>query len=301
MAAQAPDWSAGHYETFAAELEPAAERLVELAAPTSGERVLDLATGTGNAALAAARRGALATGVDSAARLLEVARTRAGADGLDAEFLAGDMLEPPVAAESYDLVLSAFGVIFAADPSRALAAVATALRPGGRALVTAWVPDGAISAVLGLFARAVADANDARPAERFPWHEAQAVAELARPYGAKVRVHDEELAIRAASPREYLDLGERDHPLSPSRRAPLERAGTYAATYEEALAILERANEDPDGFLVQPLPGDRAARLSHARQVIRTQRDGQGERRSPASRPALARPPAPPSRACPRR
>jgi SAM-dependent methyltransferase len=250
MAAQAPDWSAGRYETFAAELEPAAERLVELAAPTSGERVLDLATGTGNAALASARRGARATGVDSAARLLEVARMRADAERLDAEFLAGDMLEPPVADESYDLVLSAFGVIFASDRSRAMAAVAKALRPGGRALFSAWVPEGAISAILGVFARAVADANGAQPAERFPWHDAQAVAELARPHGAEVTVHDEELAISGHSPREYLDLGERDHPLSASRRAPLQRAGTYAATYGEALAILEGANEDPDGFLV---------------------------------------------------
>ena len=83
-----PDWDAGRYETFAAELEPAAQRLVELAAPAPGERVLDLATGTGNAALAAARRGARVTGVDSATRLLEVARGRAAAEELAIEFVS---------------------------------------------------------------------------------------------------------------------------------------------------------------------------------------------------------------------
>ena len=111
-----PTGARGRYETFAAELEPAAQRLVELAAPAPGERVLDLATGTGNAALAAARRGARVTGVDCATRLLEVARARAAAEGLAVEFVRGDMLDPPVPAGSYDLALSSFGVTFASRP-----------------------------------------------------------------------------------------------------------------------------------------------------------------------------------------
>ncbi len=245
-----PDWSVGRYETFAAELEPAAERLVELAAPAAGERVLDLGTGTGNAALAAARRGSCVTGVDSAPRLLEVARSRAAAEELEIGFVAGDLLEPPLPAGSCELALSAFAVIFVPDPQRALDAIARVLGPGGRALLTAWVPRGPIDAILGVFARAVAEASGRQAPARFPWHEPDAVAGLAGAHGAEVLAYDEQLQINASSPQQYLELGERDHPLSPARREPLERAGTYAATCERALAVLEDANEDPAGFRV---------------------------------------------------
>ena len=250
MAAQPPDWSAGRYETTASELEPAAERIVELAAPAPGERVLDLGTGTGNAALLAARRGAHATGVDSAARLLEVARARAVAERLDAEFVLGDLLEPPVPNGSFEIALSVFGVIFAADPARAMQGIARALRPGGRALLAAWVPEGPISTMVGAFARAAAQASGREPPPRFEWHEPDAVAELAREFGAEVGSHEEQLEITASSPEEYFELGERDHPMSLAGRPLLERAGTYEATRDRALAILREANEDPGGFRV---------------------------------------------------
>ncbi len=245
-----PDWSGGRYETFADELEPAAKRLVELAAPAPGERVLDLATGTGNAALAAARTGASVIGVDSATRLLEVARSRATAEGLEVEFVPGEMLDPPVPAGSCDLVLSSFGVIFTSEPERALDAIARALKPTGRALLTAWLPQGPIYADLAVFARALAEATGRPLPERFPWHEPQALAGLAAARGARVIAHEERLRITASSPAAYLELGERDHPLSPARRETLERAGTYEATCERAVAVLREANEDPAGFCV---------------------------------------------------
>ncbi len=245
-----PDWSAGRYETFATELEPAARRLVELAAPAPGERVLDLATGTGNVALAAARCGASVIGVDSATRLLEVARSRAAAEELEVEFVSGEMLDPPVPAGSCDLVLSSFGVIFTSEPERALDAIAHALKPGGRALFTAWLPEGPIYADLAVFAEAVAEATGRPAPERFAWHEPEAVAGLPAARGAEVLAHEERLRITARSPEDYLELGERDHPLSPARRETLERAGTYEATCERALAVLREANEDPEGFRV---------------------------------------------------
>src|SRR5690242_14399728 len=78
------DWDMGEYERFAPELEPAAEQLVALAGLRGGERVLDVSCGTGNAAIVAARAGAVVTGVDPAARLLGIARGRAEAEGLEA-------------------------------------------------------------------------------------------------------------------------------------------------------------------------------------------------------------------------
>jgi ubiquinone/menaquinone biosynthesis C-methylase UbiE len=85
------DWDVGRYEQMAVELEPVAEEMVSLAHIQPRERVVDLATGTGNAALLAARAGAVASGVDSAPRLIDVARARAAAEGVEASFVVGDM------------------------------------------------------------------------------------------------------------------------------------------------------------------------------------------------------------------
>src|SRR3954462_10924744 len=125
------DWGVGEYEQTAAELEPVAEHVVALARLEAGERVLDVACGTGNAALLAARTGARATGVDGAPRLIEVARTRAAADGLAPAFVVGDVHQLPFGDGAFDVVLSVFGVVFADDPPRALGELVRVLRPGG--------------------------------------------------------------------------------------------------------------------------------------------------------------------------
>lgn len=87
----------GRYETTAAELEPVAQAVVEQAAVSVGDDVLDLACGTGNAALLAAARGARVVGVEAAPRLLEVALRRAGLQGVALDVRRGDLLALPVA------------------------------------------------------------------------------------------------------------------------------------------------------------------------------------------------------------
>jgi ubiquinone/menaquinone biosynthesis C-methylase UbiE len=119
-----------------------AEVVVARSGAGAGDVVVDVACGTGNAALLAAVRGARVVGVDGAPRLLAVARERAAAMGVEAEWLEGDLAALPLADGVADVVLSVFGVIFAADPSAALSEVARILRPDGRAFVTAWVPAG---------------------------------------------------------------------------------------------------------------------------------------------------------------
>lgn len=242
------DWGLGHYEQTAAELEPVAEHVVSLAEIQPGERVLDLATGTGNAALLAARAGAEVTGLDAAPRLVEVARYRAAGAGLDASFLVGDLQALPFEDRSFDVAMSVFGLIFAPDTDLAFAEMMRVLRADGRALLSVWVPAGPIDAMVGVFARAMAAAAGSRPA-RFPWHDADAVTRLAARHGAEVRLHDAELTITAESPEAYLAANEQ-HPMSVAGTPLLERAGTAEATRERALAVLREGNEDPSGFRV---------------------------------------------------
>jgi SAM-dependent methyltransferase len=243
------DWGIGRYEQTAAELEPVAEHVVSLAGLRPGERVVDLATGTGNAALLAAHTGAVVTGLDAAPRLIDVARERAASEGVQAAFLVGDIDALSFEDGSFDVALSVFGLIFAANPSRAFAEMIRVLKAGGRALLSVWVPAGPIDAMVGTFGRAMAAATGSAP-NRFAWHDSEAVGELAARHGASVRIHDGALRITAESPEAYFAATERSHPMSVAGRPVLEHAGSYSEVREQALAILREGNEDPTAFRV---------------------------------------------------
>ncbi len=244
------DWGSGRYEQTAAELEPVAEAVIEMAAPTAGDRVLDVACGTGNAALLAAARGADVVGVDSSERLIDVARQRAREAGVLTEFLVGDALALPVADASFDIVLSVFGVIFAADPAQAVSEVARVLRSGGRAYITAWVPAGPINAMLTVFGRAVAQATGAPPPTRFAWPDGDAVRSIAEPRGLALSTTHGELEIRAASPEAYVDAGS-EHPMAMDLWPILERAGLLDSLREEMIQELAAGNESAPGLLIR--------------------------------------------------
>lgn len=243
------DWGMGRYERTAAELAPVAEHVVSLADLSGEDRVVDVATGTGNAALLAARAGAVVTGLDAAPRLIDVARHRAASEGVDARFVVGDLEALPFEDDSFDVALSVFGLIFAGDAERAFDELIRVLRPSGRALISVWVPAGPIDAMVGAFGRAVAAATGFSR-NRFAWHDAAAVGQLAARHDARVRIHEGQLTITGASPEAYLEAGQQDHPMSIAGRAPLERAGTYQQVHDEALAILREGNEDPEAFRV---------------------------------------------------
>src|SRR3954468_6915900 len=250
------DWGLGEYERTARELEPAAHHVVALAGIARGERVLDLACGTGNAAIEAGRLGAQVTGLDAARRLIGVAEARAAAAGVEGTFGGAGVAAPfgggagqalPFDDGAFDCVLSVFGVIFAPDPPRAMAEIVRVLAPGGRALVSAWRPEGPVNAMVGVLTRGVADAGGPRRAP-FAWHDPDAVRDLAAAHRAGVEAEDGRLVIEGASAEVSFADGETYHPMSVTARPLLERAGTYPALREEAIAALRAGNEDPDGF-----------------------------------------------------
>jgi SAM-dependent methyltransferase len=244
------DWSVGNYERTAGQLLPAAEELIEVAAPREGEHVVDVGCGTGNAALLAAARGARVTGVDPAGRLLQVARERASAEGLEIEFVAGDGASIPLGDGEADLVLSVFGVIFAPDPAAAVAEMARVCAPDGRIVLSAWVPTGAISRMARIPREAVARALGTPPTGApFPWHERDALAELLEPHGFSLTSEERSISFTGESPAQYLDA-EAEHPLAVAARAVLEPRGEGEALRERMLEVLVEGNEDPQAFRV---------------------------------------------------
>jgi ubiquinone/menaquinone biosynthesis C-methylase UbiE len=241
------DWGIGEYERTAEELEPAARQVVSAASISPGERVLDLACGTGNGALLAAAAGAVASGVDASQRLIGVARTRALAAGVDCTFVVGDLHELPFADGEFEVVVSIFGLSFATDVDRAVSEMMRVLARGGRALTTGWLPQGAINSMAGVCLGAVQDATGAAP-KRFPWSDRAAVSDLFARRGARASFEEASIAFTAESPEQYFAVFQAEQPSHVWSRCVLERAGTYAQTREQMIDALRRENEDPSAF-----------------------------------------------------
>jgi SAM-dependent methyltransferase len=151
--AQAPDlqavkgrqqvtWSAGDYSRVGNIILITAELLCEAVNPRAGQRVLDVASGSGNAALAAARRFTDVISTDYVPALLDEGRKRAEAEGLPMAFQEADAENLPFPDASFDVVLSTFGAMFAPDHEQVARELVRVCRPGGKIGMTNWTPEG---------------------------------------------------------------------------------------------------------------------------------------------------------------
>ncbi len=136
-------WSKGDFAKVGELAMIVGENLCEAADVSPGERVLDVACGSGNAAFAAARRTwTKVTGLDYVPALLERARERAATEHLDIDFVEGDAEALPFDDGQFDVVLSTFGAMFAPDQAKTAAELLRVTRPGGRIGMANWTPDG---------------------------------------------------------------------------------------------------------------------------------------------------------------
>lgn len=137
-------WMAGDFGQIAKQLESEAGAFINRLGLKPGERLLDVACGSGNLTIPAARAGAVVTGADIATNLLEQGRARAAAEGLTIQFDEGDAESLPYDDASFDLVVSMFGAMFAPRPQLVAAELVRVCRPGGRIAMANWTPEGHI-------------------------------------------------------------------------------------------------------------------------------------------------------------
>ena len=138
-------WAAGDYDQIARGIRAVADHVVRAARVPAGERVRDIACGTGNTALAVRARGAEVTGLDLTPELLAVAREREAAEGLSGiNWKEGDAENLPFEDGSFDVVVSSCGLMFAPDQQRVADEVARVTRPGGRVAIQAWTLEGGV-------------------------------------------------------------------------------------------------------------------------------------------------------------
>jgi SAM-dependent methyltransferase len=144
-------WGTGDYATIGDMFASVGQELVNDVG-VNGLDVLDVATGTGNTAIAAARAGGRVTGLDITPQLLEIARSRAAAEGLDIRWVEADMRHLDVPDSSFDRVLSTFGAMVAPDPVEMAAELVRVCRPGGLVASTAWRPEAGFTKLGAVFA-----------------------------------------------------------------------------------------------------------------------------------------------------
>lgn len=195
-------WGSGDYAAVASKIHPIAEELAQATGLPAGSRVLDVATGSGNAAIAAARYDYRVTGLDYVPGLLARARVRAKAEGLPVEFVEGDAENLPFPDGSFDAVLSVVGVMFAPNQAKAAAEMVRVCRPGGLIALVNWTPDAFVGDMFRTIAGHVPPPPGVLPPVR--WGTREGIHELLGDAAASIEITRCEFTLRAVSAEKYV-------------------------------------------------------------------------------------------------
>jgi SAM-dependent methyltransferase len=195
-------WALGDFSKIAAAQLLVGEFLCEAVDLHPGQSVLDVATGSGNTALAAARRYCVVVGVDFVPSLLERGRERAAAEGLSVTFQEGNAENLAFPDASFDVVLSTFGAMFGSDQERTAQELLRVCRPGGKIGMANWVPDGFTGETFRLVAQYVPPPRELKPPTR--WGTEDGLRELLGGGAPSIRVTRRSAIMRALSPDHWL-------------------------------------------------------------------------------------------------
>lgn len=246
-AKQQQTWSSGDYGKIAWLTMPLADVLCDAVDLRSGARVLDVATGTGHVALAAARRFCEVTGIDYVPSLVEIARRRAEAEGLGVEFREADAEQLPFADDTFDYVLSAIGVMFTADHQRAADELARVCKSGGRIGLVSWNPSGFVARML----KTVGSHAPPPPGTLSPlrWGDEDTVREMLGDRISDLARSDGTVTIRFLSPEHFADFFVTHY--GPTYKAAQRLTAEGRAAFRDDLAATAAAaNRASDGTVV---------------------------------------------------
>jgi len=242
-------WASGDYAVIGTTLQIVGENLAEACDLRCDEEVLDVAAGNGNATLAAARRGALVTSTDYVAALLERGQDRARAEHLDVTFQVADAEDLPFEDESYDAVLSTFGVMFAPDQDKAAAELGRVCRRGGRIGLANWTPEGFVGQMFKTLGRHLPPPAIAQPPSN--WGTEAWLHEHFDDHDFVVQVTRRDFNFRYRSAAHFIDIFR--HWYGPVHKAFAALPPESGQALESDLAdLLNRMNRAGEGSLVVP-------------------------------------------------
>ena len=244
-------WTAGDYAEVAQRIVPVGEYVAQRAGAAAGVELLDVATGTGNVSIPAARAGARVTGLDLTPKLLQEQRERAAAAGVEVELIEGDAEELPFADGSFDRVTSCFGVMFAPRQPIAAAELVRVARPGGRIVVAAWTPNG----LVGRMFRASAAYMPPPPEGLVPpmmWGEQDHVRALFENSDVELAFEQRTITFAGDSVEAWVAQDERILGPSVMAKAALEQQGRYDELRRDMVDLYTEFNEAGEGSFRAP-------------------------------------------------
>lgn len=242
-------WSAGDYAVVGTTLQIVGESLCEALDLRSGQRVLDVAAGNGNASLAAARRWCEVVASDYVPALLERARERAAAERLPMEFREADAEALPFADASFDAVVSTFGVMFTADHDRAAAELLRVCRRGGKIGLANWTPEGFIGQLFKTIGKHVPPAPGAKSPAL--WGTRARISEWFEPQAASIKTAERHFVFRYRSPEHWLEIFRTYYGPTLKAFAALQPAA-QTALERDLLSLIDQFNRSGDSTMVVP-------------------------------------------------
>ena len=204
---QRDTWSAGDFTAIGGMTVLVGELLCEDVDLRAGQRVLDVATGSGNTALSAARRWCNVTGIDFVPHLLDIARKRAALELLDVEFREGAAEDIQFPDESFDVVLSTFGCMFATDQQKAADELMRVCKPGGKIGLASWTPDSSFGEFSLLMANYVSPTTNAKTP--VVWGLKEGIEQLFGDQISPLRINERTSFMRYPSAEQYLEHSKR--------------------------------------------------------------------------------------------
>ena len=248
-ARQQRTWASGDFSKVATSATLVGELLCEAVGLHALEKVLDVATGSGNTALAAARRRCNVVGVDFVPSLLERGRQRAEAEGLEVEFREGDTEKLPFPDRSFDCVLSTFGAMFAPNQEGAAAELRRVCRAGGRIGLANWTPDGYAGELFRTTAKHVPPPPGVLPPTR--WGTREGIEQLFAADRQRLKIERRSVIFRGDSPEGYVAYFRKY--FGPTLKAfeSLDPAGQQSLE-QDLLAVVRRWNRARDATVYVP-------------------------------------------------
>lgn len=242
-------WSSGDYALIGTTLQIVGEELCEALDLRPGQKVLDVAAGNGNASLAAARRWCDVVATDYVPALLERTRERAAAERLSVKCREADAEALPFADASFDMVVSTFGVMFAADQERSASELLRVCRPGGRIGLANWTPNGFVGQVFKTIGRYAPPPPGAKSPAL--WGTQSGIEELFGAHQVSVRTAPRNFVFRYRSPEHWLEVFKSFYGPVLKAFAALDMT-MQAGLQRDLLMLVERFNRSGDRFMIVP-------------------------------------------------
>jgi ubiquinone/menaquinone biosynthesis C-methylase UbiE len=239
-------WAAGDFSKVATHLAIVGELLCESVDLSAGQHVLDVACGSVNTALAAARRNCQVTGVDYVPALLERARARSAVEDLAIAFEEGDAEDLPFPDAAFDVVLSTFGVMFAPDQKRAAEELLRVCQPGGRIGLANWTPEGRVGQMFRIIAQYLPPPPELAPPVR--WGTEEGLGALLGERINELRITPRNFVMRYESADAWVTFFRTYFGPVVTAFADLDEPGQRALAHDMR-SFLDRENQATDGTL----------------------------------------------------